>query len=263
MSYLLVSAAALTVATLTLFSGFGLGTLLMPVFALFFPVEVAVGATAVVHFANNLFKLALIGKWADRGVVLRFGVPAILAAVGGALLLGALAGVEPLATWQLGSRSCEITPVKLVIAALIFVFACLDLMKRFQSLALPPRWLPVGGLISGFFGGLSGHQGAMRSAFLVRAGLSRDGYVGTAAVCSALVDFTRLGVYAGAALMGGVGVAKLEEDLVPLIAVACIAALAGTLLGKRLVQKVTLGTVKGIVAALLIVLAIGLATGVV
>ena len=47
MSYLVVSVAALVVAALTLFSGFGLGTLLMPVFAVFFPVETAVAANVV------------------------------------------------------------------------------------------------------------------------------------------------------------------------------------------------------------------------
>jgi hypothetical protein len=33
---------------LTLFSGFGLGTVLMPAFAVFFPVPTAIAATAVV-----------------------------------------------------------------------------------------------------------------------------------------------------------------------------------------------------------------------
>ena len=53
--YLTVMAAALAVAALTLFSGFGIGTLLMPVFAIFFPIEAAVAMTAVVHLSNNLF----------------------------------------------------------------------------------------------------------------------------------------------------------------------------------------------------------------
>ena len=47
MDYVIVCSSALVIALLTLFSGFGLGTLLMPAFALFFPVEVAVAATAV------------------------------------------------------------------------------------------------------------------------------------------------------------------------------------------------------------------------
>jgi len=60
-SYFSVAIAALFVSGLTLFSGFGLGTLLMPVFALIFPVEVAVLATAVVHGANNILKITLVG----------------------------------------------------------------------------------------------------------------------------------------------------------------------------------------------------------
>ena len=77
MEFLGVALAALLAAGLTLYSGFGLGTLLLPVFALFYPVEVAVAATAVVHGANNVFKVSLVGKHADRGVVLRFGLAAI------------------------------------------------------------------------------------------------------------------------------------------------------------------------------------------
>ena len=55
--YIVLYLAALAVSGLTLFSGFGLGTLLMPVFAIFFPIEIAVAMTAVVHLANNLFKV--------------------------------------------------------------------------------------------------------------------------------------------------------------------------------------------------------------
>ena len=86
MDYLLVCGVALLVSGLTLYSGFGLGTLLMPVFALFFPVSVAVAATAVVHLLNNLFKVVLVGRRADWTVVARFGLPAALAAFVGAAL---------------------------------------------------------------------------------------------------------------------------------------------------------------------------------
>ncbi len=58
---MLVCLVALLASGLTLFSGFGLGTLLLPAFALFFPVEIAVAATAIVHLINNLFKLLLVG----------------------------------------------------------------------------------------------------------------------------------------------------------------------------------------------------------
>ena len=84
----LASLAAFLAAGLTMYSGFGLGTLMLPVFALFLPVEMAVVATALVHGANNVFKVSLLGRHADREVVLRFGLTAIAAAILGALMLG-------------------------------------------------------------------------------------------------------------------------------------------------------------------------------
>ena len=66
MMYVIVCFVALGASFLTLFSGFGLSTLLMPAFALFFPLEAAIAMTAVVHLANNVFKLALVGRKADK-----------------------------------------------------------------------------------------------------------------------------------------------------------------------------------------------------
>ena len=79
MEIISVVAAAFIASMLTFFSGFGLGTILLPVFAIFFPVDVAIALTGLVHFANSLFKITLVGKNADKQVLLRFGIPAILA----------------------------------------------------------------------------------------------------------------------------------------------------------------------------------------
>ncbi|KAF0190038.1 MAG: hypothetical protein FD168_336 [Desulfobulbaceae bacterium] len=85
MDYLIIALCAFLASGLTLYSGFGLGTLLLPVFAFFFPVEVAVGATALVHGANNILKVAVVGRHADKDLAFRFGIPAIVAAFAGAL----------------------------------------------------------------------------------------------------------------------------------------------------------------------------------
>jgi hypothetical protein len=69
--YAVICSVAIVVSALTLFSGFGLRTLLMPAFALFFPINVAVASTAVVHLVNNLFKVGLVGKHANIRVVIR------------------------------------------------------------------------------------------------------------------------------------------------------------------------------------------------
>src|SRR3990172_9432145 len=104
MEYAVICTVAIVVSALTLFSGFGLGTLLMPAFALFFPINVAVAATAVVHLVNNLFKLLLVGKHADKRVVIRFAVPAAIFAALGAFVLGYISGMEPLVRYAVGGR---------------------------------------------------------------------------------------------------------------------------------------------------------------
>src|SRR5690606_7257660 len=94
MDYMLIGLVAFLASGLTLYSGFGLGTLLLPAFALFLPAPAAVAATAVVHLLNNLFKAALVGRQAHWATVLRFGIPAIPAAIFGGWLLGRL-GTAP------------------------------------------------------------------------------------------------------------------------------------------------------------------------
>lgn len=247
---------ALVASGLTLFSGFGLGTLLLPAFAVFFPVELAVAMTAVVHFLNNLFKLALLGRHAERRTVIAFGVPAVLAALAGAALLGWLAGLPPLWSWGSGPTARAVTPVRAAIALLMLAFAALELSPRFDRLAFPPRWIPVGGALSGFLGGLSGHQGALRSAFLVRAGLAKEAFIATGVACACLVDVTRLAVYARHLGATGLG------DHATLVAAATLAAFAGAFAGTRLVRKVTLRGVRLAVGAMLIAVALGIGAGV-
>lgn len=169
MEYIIICLAALIASALTFFSGFGLGTILMPVFAIFFPVEIAIGLTAVVHFLNGLFKVFLVGRNANWSVVLRFGIMAALAALVGAWVLSLLAHLPVLYTYQISGHEFHITPIKLVIALLLLVFTILELTPKFHELSFDKKYLPLGGFVSGFFGGLSGNQGAFRTAFLIKS----------------------------------------------------------------------------------------------
>ena len=87
MEILIVSIITFFAALLTFFSGFGLGTILTPIMLLYFPVEIAIALTGIVHFSNNIFKLFIIGKNLNKDVLIRFGIPAIIAAFFGSLLL--------------------------------------------------------------------------------------------------------------------------------------------------------------------------------
>ncbi len=260
-AYFAVSLAALFAAGLTLYSGFGLGTLMLPVFALFFPAEVAVVATAMVHGANNVFKVSLLGRHADREVVLKFGLPAIVTAIFGAMALGWIAQSGSGITIEVNEKAMfEIKPVKLVIGLLMIGFALFELVPRFRSLEFERRFLPLGGVLSGFFGGLSGHQGALRSAFLAKSGLSTERFVASNAVIGFLVDLTRLSVYA--ALFTAAGGHLGDFSGWPLVMTGALSAFCGVLLGKRFLHKVTMTSIQTLVGVLLFGVGLALVTGV-
>jgi len=250
-----VLAVALGASLLTLFSGFGLGTLLLPAFAWVFPLDVAVAATALVHLANNVWKAGLLGRLADRAVVLRLGVPAALAAFVGAFLLLHL-DPTPFATWRYG----EVSGMGLVIGGLIIAFALFDLVPRLKDWHLHSAHLGWGGALGGFFGGLSGHQGALRSVFLTKVGLDAKAFIATGTLCAILVDVSRLTVY-GVATWRDAGLAIGTAGGWGLIGAACLMAFLGAWIGKRLMGKVTLDGVRTLVGILLLLTGSSLAAG--
>ncbi len=258
-SLFLVALAAFFSAGLTMYSGFGLGTLMLPVFSLFFPVEVAVVATALVHGANNVFKVSLLGKYADWGVVFRFGVPAIFAAIIGAVVLGWISQFSISLEYQLAGLNAEISPIKAVIGFLMMFFALFELLPRFRRMEFDRRYLPVGGVLSGFFGGLSGHQGALRSAFLAKVGLTAERFVGSNAVIGFAVDMIRIVVYGF--LLWYAGSSFGEFDGWTMVIVGSIAAFAGVMVAKQVLHKVTMQSIQTLVGVLLFLVALGLIFG--
>ncbi len=262
LDYALICTVALLVAGLTFFSGFGLGTLLMPFFALFFEVKVAIAATAVVHLLNNLFKTGLMYRQADLKVVARFAVPAALFAAIGAWCLEFISRMEPLYAYRVSGHEFNITLVNLVIACMIAVFSVIELTPKFEKLSFPGKYLPLGGTVSGFFGGLSGLQGALRSAFLIRSGLSKEVFIGTAVLSAVVVDVSRLVVY-GSTFFVRHFTSVSGEGGAGLIIAGALAAFTGSFLGRRLLTKVTFKTVQRIVGVLLFVLAAALGSGLV
>lgn len=256
----IVGAAAFLAAGLTMYSGFGLGTLMLPVFALFLPVEMAVVATALVHGANNVFKVSLLGRHADREVVLKFGITAILAAILGAMALGYLVQMDDSLTIDVNEAEVsKITPVKMMIGLMMIGFALFELLPVFRKLQFDRRYLPLGGLLSGFFGGLSGHQGALRSAFLAKTGLTTERFVGSNAVIGFLVDMTRITIYI--TLFAAAGTADGSTDAWPLVITGSLAAFCGVMLGKRYLHKVTMRSVQTLVGVLLFGVGLALLLG--
>lgn len=255
MSVILV--AAFLASLLTLFSGFGLGTILMPVVAIFFPVAVAVVMTAFVHLLNNLFKLLILWSKIDWSVVLHFGLPAMISSVPGAWLLISLSGLPEIHSYEIAGLNAVITPVKLSVGLLLIFFATAEWLPFLKNLNFSVRALSIGGALSGFFGGLSGHQGAFRSAFLMRVNLDKNQFVATSAAIASLVDATRLAVY-------GLNTTLLLSHVnAGLLMATTMAAFAGVMAGIIGLAKITVGFIQSLIAVMLYILGGALLAGII
>lgn len=249
MDLVTIAIVSFLAAGLTLFSGFGLGTILLPAFAIFFSVEIAIALTAIVHLLNNLFKLQLFWKNIDSKILIKFGVPAIIASYFGAVLMINLSGLKSIYAYSIGGNNFEILPIKVVIGILLNLFALAEILPSIKALSFNKKYLPLGGILSGFFGGLSGHQGALRSAFLLRAGMTKEGFIATGVAVACLIDTIRLFKY---------GTASLAESISSnylILVVGIMAAFAGSFLGARLVKKVTINSFQITVAIMLFIFA--------
>ena len=240
---------------LTFYSGFGLGTLLLPTLMSVLPPSNAVFLTAIIHLSNNALKLIMMGKYADIKILKRFGIPSLIAALLGAFLLSELQPEKPWILYNIKNQVLAITPLKLLLGVIIFIFGIWELTPRLRELQIPEKYMQVGGFLSGFFGGLSGHQGALRSAFLIKTGLDKNTFIGTSVVIACGVDLARIGVYAN----------KTSGDAFifnsPYFWAAFLGATLGTFLGKRFLSVTPLHWIRSLTGGALMGFGLSLAMG--
>jgi hypothetical protein len=155
----------------------------------------------------------------------------VIAAFIGAYFLNTLANSNPILTYTLYEKVKIITPIKLTISLLLLIFSLIELIPKLSGMQFDKKYMPLGGLLSGFFGGLSGNQGALRSSFLIRAGLSKELFIGTGVVISCLVDITRLSLYASTTLK------SIDSTKMTLLTFAVLCAFLGVYIGNKAVKK--------------------------
>ena len=254
--YLMLILVSLGASLLSFYSGFGLGTLLLPVFALWFPLDQAIMLTAIVHLFNSAFKLYLFRKNIDIFVLFRFGIPAILGALLGSTALVLLNNIPIRFPIKIGPLNSSLTIINLIIGILIIVFGILE-FTGFGKKSWGRKSMTLGGLLSGFFGGLSGHQGALRSAFLIRFDLSKEAFISTGVAIACLVDLTRIAVYIPDIIQGQLQVS------IGLLFVAIVSAITGVWIGNRMLKKVDIELIKKITAVSIVLMGLAILLGIV
>lgn len=257
MEYVIIGLTALIGSGLTLFSGFGLGTIMVPVFAIFFPLEMAILLTAIVHFLNNGFKFLLLGKHTNWPIIVRFGIPAVIFAYLGAEMLKRVEHLPEIMHYTVYQHVFVVTWIKVIIGSLLMIFAIIEIIPSTSIWQADRKYLPLGGMLSGFFGGLSGHQGALRSIFLLRSGLSKEGFIATGVVIACLVDIARMSNYIPELIRS-----KEELDY-PLLITATLTAFTGAFLGNKLLKKMTIRSLQIVVSVMLMLFGLVLIAGVI
>lgn len=194
-------------------AGFGSSTILLPIALFFFNFQTALVIVSIVHLSGNIGRLLFFKKNINKNLFINFGIPSIILALIGALLVNQL------------SQSI----FKFILGIFLIIFVLLSLLTHKIKLKLNKRNAILGGSLSGFFAGLIGTGGALRGAFLTAFDLKKSTYIATISVISLTVDLTRVPVY----LFNNFLPLKLYLFL-PLI---FIIAFAGTYIGKKLVFK--------------------------
>ncbi|MFK8045103.1 MAG: sulfite exporter TauE/SafE family protein [Crocinitomicaceae bacterium] len=239
---------------LTFFSGFGLGTLLTPVFYLLLgDLTLAIAATAVVHLSNNIFKFLLMQKNVNWKIVIPFGLAAIPAAMLGAYLISHFTDIS-LLKYNLFGNIKSVKLINLIFGIVLIGFALIELVEKW-SIAFSKQSLWLGGLISGFFGGLSGHQGALRTAFLVKYQLEKQAFIATGIVIALVIDFTRIPMY-----FRETPVADLQAEW-PIISISIVSAVVGAILGKLFLKKIKFDVLTIAISIGMIIFGLALALG--
>jgi len=206
-------------ATIT---GFGAATLFLPFALLALPAREAVVVTALFHFVGNLAKGGIFRRTINWRLALTFGIPSVVATAVGA--------------WFLGDLSTAV--LRRLIGAVLILAAIIE--WRAESLRLPARatTATVAGAVAGGLAGLTGVGGALRGVVLLTFQLPREVYIGTGAAIAIMTDLSRNATY----------LLRSTADVQPRVLIpVLIAAVVGTLLGRKLLQRITVGAWRTVV----------------
>ena len=229
----LVGLASVAAGGIAAVSGFGIGSVLTPLFESQYDIKLAVAAVSVPHVIATAVRLWRLRRDVDPTVLKSFG---LMSAAGG--LTGAVL-----------QRYAAAPGLTLMFAALLIFVGVLQLTGLSERMRFGKRTGSVAGVLSGALGGLVGNQGGIRSAALLGYDLSPARFVATSTAAGLIVDAARMPVYV------------ITEHgrliaLTPLMAIASVGAVIGTFAGARLLKKIPPHLFRTIVGVLVLALGV-------
>jgi uncharacterized membrane protein YfcA len=228
---LLLAGIAVVAGAVAAVTGFGVGSLLTPAFAVETGTKVAVAATAIPHFVGTSQRYWKLRRHVDRRILAGFGIASALGGLAGALI---------------GTRFSS-GGLAVVFGALLIVAGMSELTGWMERVRWGRRAAWIAGAISGAFGGLVGNQGGIRTAAMLGFDVPKESFVATATAIALFVDGARLPVYLATQW-------REIASLWPLVLMATGGVVIGTAFGTRVLGWVPQRIFRRVIAVLLIVL---------
>ena len=219
-------------------AGFGIGSLLTPVVATVAGAKLAVAAVSIPHFVGTAIRFYRSRALVNWTIVRSFGITSAAGGLTGALL-------NAYAT----SRALEI-----VFGALLILAGASQVTGFAQRWRLRGTLGWIAGALSGFFGGLVGNQGGIRTAAMLGFDADKRQFVATTTAVALLVDVARVPVYVAVE-------AERLPRLWPLVLMGTAGVILGTLFGEKLLARVPEGRFRIVVGTLLLLLGVSFLIG--
>jgi uncharacterized membrane protein YfcA len=208
--------------------GFSSSLFFVPIASYFLDFHSVLGITALFHVSSNLSKIAFFRKGVNVMLIIYLGIPAVLFVLAGAWL-----------TQFIATKTLEIVlSIFLIVISLVFLY--------FNNIFIQPSKLNAitGGTLSGFIAGLVGTGGAIRALVFSAFQLKTEVFIATSAVVDLAIDASRSFVY-------------WHNDFVHahdlyLIPILLLVSIAGTFIGKKILQYISESLFKKIVLFLIL-----------
>ncbi len=216
-------------------SGFGVGTVMTPILVMVMPFSEAILLICIIHWFHDIWKMSFYRHAISWKLFAHFGIPTVVASVIGALFV--TPNQSDLLTSMLG----------------IFLLIVVGLLYFMPKIKLANSWLngTVGGVVSGFFAGMFGIRGAVRSLFLVGMNIPKEVFIGTTGLISICLDSARLLVYYAQGL-------SLEHHLYVGMLLFIPVSFIGSWVGHQIVQQFSYQKFRMVVTLFLLIVGVKL-----
>jgi len=214
-------------------TGFGTSTILIPILLLYLPLPETLLVVGVIHLSGDIWKMILFRKGFDWKLVLTFGITGIITSYIGAMIVF--------------SASQDI--LLRILGGFMLAYVIFLLFKPGFKIPKKNMTAITGGGLSGFFAGIFGVGGAIRTLFLSAFDLPKAVFIATTGAIAFLIDSTRITTY----LVNGV---RLDDLFLWGVLAFIPASFAGTALAKKVVDKIPQKWFRMVVALFLFVMGI-------